>query len=62
MVKPNIRRQANPRKSKKLIVLATKQREEKNTNIISHPNTNITGSNNHYSFISLNINGLNSPD
>jgi len=37
------------------------QREEKHTNITSHPNMNITGSNNHYSLISLNINGLNSP-
>jgi len=41
--------------------LATKQIEEKHTNIISHPNMNITGSNNHYSLISLDINGLNSP-
>ena len=41
--------------------MATKQREEKHTNIISHPNMNITGRNNHYSLISLNINGLNSP-
>jgi len=31
------------RKSKKLIILATKQREEKYTNITSHPNMNITG-------------------
>jgi len=43
------------------MILATKQREEKHINIISHPNMNITGSNNHHSLISLNINGLNSP-
>jgi len=41
--------------------LATKQREEKHTNIISNPNMNIKGSNNHYSLISLNNNGFNSP-
>jgi len=41
--------------------LAIKQREEKHTNICSHPNMNITGSNNHYSLISLNISDLNSP-
>jgi len=41
--------------------LATKQREEKHTSITSYPNMNITGSNNHYSLIYLNINGLNSP-
>jgi len=35
-----------------LIVMATKQREKKHMNIISHPNMNITGSNNHYSVIS----------
>jgi len=51
----------HPRKSKKLIILATKQREGKHTNIISHSNMNITRSNNHYSLISLNINGLISP-
>jgi len=40
--------------------LATKQREEKHTNITSYTNINITGRNNHYSLISLNINGLDS--
>jgi len=41
--------------------LTTKQREEKCTNITTYPNIHITGSNIHYSLISLNINGLNSP-
>jgi len=36
-------------------------KEGKHTNIIPLLTTKITGNNNHYSFISLNINGLNSP-
>jgi hypothetical protein len=41
--------------------LKKKTKEDNHINIISHLRTKITGSNNHLSLISLNINGLNSP-
>ena len=41
--------------------LSTKPKEDSHTNIIPPPTTKITGSNHHYSLISFNINGLNSP-
>ena len=37
------------------------QKEESHTNITPPLKTKITGSNNHFSLISLNISGLNSP-
>jgi hypothetical protein len=36
-------------------------KEDSRTNITSHLTTKITGSNNHYSLLSLNIDGLNFP-
>jgi hypothetical protein len=39
-------------------ILSTNPREDSHTNIILPLTTKITGSNNHYSLISLNINGL----
>ena len=49
----------HPRKSKKAILQQTRTRKPhlQNTNF----NNNITGSNNYFSLISININGLNSP-
>jgi hypothetical protein len=40
--------------------LPTNQKEDSYTNIISRLATKIIGSNNHFSLIALNINGLNS--
>jgi hypothetical protein len=50
----------HPRKSKKVIIFQQTQKEGSHINIIPPLTTKITGSNNHYSLISLNINGLNS--
>ena len=49
----------HPRKSKKAILQQTRRRQPhlQNTNF----NNNITGSNNYFSLISINISGLNSP-
>jgi hypothetical protein len=41
--------------------LSTNPKEDSHTNTISTLKTKITGSNNHFSLISLNINGFNSP-
>jgi hypothetical protein len=41
--------------------LSSNPKEDSHTNIIPLLTTKITGRNNHYSFVSLNINGLNSP-
>jgi hypothetical protein len=41
--------------------LSTNLKEDSHTNIIPPLTTKITGSNNHFSLISLNINGFNSP-
>ena len=40
----------------------TNPKEDNHTNIIPHPTAKITGSNNHFCLISLNINGFNSPN
>jgi hypothetical protein len=40
--------------------LSTNPKEDSHTNVILPLTTKITGSNNHFSLISLNINGLNS--
>jgi hypothetical protein len=47
----------HPRKSKKEIFFQQTKRRKPH----KHNSTSITGSNNHYSFLSLNINGLSSP-
>jgi hypothetical protein len=41
--------------------LSTNPKEDSHTNILHPIITKISGSNNHYSLISININGLNSP-
>jgi hypothetical protein len=48
-------------KTKQETNLSTNPKEDSHTNIIAPLTTKITGSNNHYSLTSLNINGLNSP-
>jgi hypothetical protein len=42
-------------------LLLMNQKEDNHRNIIPHLTTKITGSDNHFSLIFLNINGLNSP-
>ena len=42
-------------------LLSTNPKEDSHTNIIPPLTTKIIGSNNHFSLMSLNINGLNSP-
>jgi hypothetical protein len=49
------------RKSKKVIFFKQTPKEDSHTDIIPTLKTKVTGSNNYYSLISLNINGLNSP-
>jgi len=60
MEKPYSRRETYTIEKARSNLLATKSKEEKHTNIIPPLNMKITGSNNHYSLISLNINELNS--
>ena len=48
-------------KKQEINLFTTNPDEEKHTNIILPLATKITGSNNHWSLVSLNINGLNSP-
>jgi len=43
-------------------LLTTNPKEEKHTNIIPSLTTKITGADNHWTVISLNINGLHSPN
>ena len=50
-----------PKKKQDINLFTTKPKEEKHTNIIPTLTTKITGTNNHWSLISLNINELNSP-
>jgi hypothetical protein len=50
----------HPRRSKKVIIFQQTQKEIATQNIIPPLTIKITGSNNNYSLISLNINGLNS--
>ena len=54
------RRKLHPRKSKKVIFQQI-QKKDCHTNIIPPLTKKIAGSNNHYSLISVNINGLNLP-
>jgi hypothetical protein len=55
------RKNTKKRKKKQERSLSTNPKEDSHTNIIPSLTTKITGSNNHFSLISLNINGLNSP-
>jgi hypothetical protein len=59
MENANTRRKTTPQKKQENNLLSTNQKEDNHTNIKITPI--ITGSNNHYSLISLNINGLNYP-
>jgi len=61
MENSNTRRETTPQKKQESNLLATNPKEERDTNIIPPLTTKITGNNNHYSLISLNINGLSSP-
>jgi hypothetical protein len=49
------------RKKQETNLLSTNPKENSHTTIMPHLTTKITGINNHYSLIFLNINGLNSP-
>jgi hypothetical protein len=60
MEKTNTRRETTPQK-KQESNLSTNPKEDSHTNIILPLTTKITGRNNHFSLMSLNINGLNSP-
>ena len=60
MENTNTRREITPLK-KQDSNLSTNPKEDSYTNIIPPLTTKITGSNNHFSSISLNISGLNSP-
>ena len=60
MENSNIRRETSPQE-KQGSNLSTNPKEDSHTNIIPPLTTKITGSNNHFSLISLNINVLNSP-
>ena len=59
MENTNTRRETTPQKKQESNLLSTSPIEDNHINIKITPI--ITGSNNHYSLISLNINGLNSP-
>ena len=59
MENTNKRRETAPEKKQEINLLSTNEKEDNHTNI--KITSNIAGSNNHYSLISLNINGLNSP-
>ena len=61
MEKSNARRETTLKENQESNHLATNPKEENHTNIIPPLTTKITGSNNHWSLISLNINGLNFP-
>jgi hypothetical protein len=54
-------RETTPNKKQGINLFTTNPKEDSHTNIIPPLTTKITGSNNHWSLISLNINGLNSP-
>ena len=60
MENANTRKETTPQK-KQESNLSTNSKHNRHTNIIPPLTTKITGSNNHFSLISLNINGLNSP-
>ena len=55
------KRETSPKEDQENNLLATNTKEENHTNIILSLTTKITGNKNHYSLISFNINGLNSP-
>jgi hypothetical protein len=59
MENTNIRRETTPQK-KQESNLSKNSKEDSHTNIIPPLTTKITGSNNHFSLISFNINELNS--
>ena len=61
MENTNKRRETTQQKKQEINLLLTKKKEERHTNITPPLITKITGSNNQFSLISLNINGLNSP-
>jgi hypothetical protein len=54
------RRETTPYKKQESNI-STNPNKESHINIIPSLTTKITGSNNHFSLLSLNINGLNSP-
>ena len=59
MENSNTRRETTPYKKQESNLLSTNPKEDSHTNI--KITSKITGSNNHYSLIFLNINGLNFP-
>ena len=61
MENSNKRRETIPYKKQEINLLSTNPKEDSHTHIISSLITKITGSNNHFSLISLHNNGLNSP-
>jgi len=60
MENSNTRRESTLYKKQECNLLAMKPKEERHTNIIPPLTTKIAGSDNHYSLIALNIDGLNS--
>jgi hypothetical protein len=58
----NTRRETTPAKKQEIDLLTINPIQESHTNIISPLTTKIRGSNTHWCLISLNINGLNSPN
>jgi hypothetical protein len=62
MENSNTRRKTTPNIKQKSNLLSINPKEDSDTNIIPPLITKITGSNNPYSLISLNINGLNFPN
>ena len=61
MKNSNTRRETIPYKEQENNLLSINPKEDSHTNVIPPLKTKITGNKNHYSLISLNINGLNSP-
>jgi hypothetical protein len=61
MENSNTRKETIPKKRPESNVLSTNPKEDSHTNIIPPLTTKITGSNNHYSIIPINMDGLNSP-
>ena len=57
----NTRRVTTPKKTQEIKHFRINPKEENHIHIIPPPATKITGTNNHLSLISLNINGLNFP-
>jgi hypothetical protein len=61
MENTNTRKETTLQGKQESNLLSTNPKEDSHTNIISPLTTKITGSNNLYNLVSLNINGLNSP-